>query len=91
MKWLHVADFANQTLLDVTDVFKALVKDSSIMDAIIVIDGFEHVLDDPSAGPGSDSKVHLLLSRIMDILYEFEGCVFLIAHIENPQNITLQR
>lgn len=91
MKWLHVADFANQTLLDVTDVFKALVKDSSIIDAIIVIDGFEHVLDDPSAGPGNDSKVHLLLSRIMDILYEFEGCVFLIAHLENPQNITLQR
>lgn len=91
MKWLHVADFTNQSLLDVTDVFKALVKDSSIVDAIIVIDGFEHLLDDPATGPGSESKVHLLLSRIMDILYEFEGCIFLIAHLENPQNISLQR
>jgi hypothetical protein len=42
-------------------------------------------------GGGSSAKMHLVLSRIMDILYQYHGCVFLLCHIENPQNVMLQR
>ena len=93
MKWLHVSDFMTQNFPDVIEVFRALVKDARIMDSIIVIDGFEHILEDSGeSGANNTNKLHILLSRIMDILYDgFQGCVFLLAHIENPQNITLQR
>jgi hypothetical protein len=35
--------------------------------------------------------MQLSLSRIMDVLYEFHGCVFFLCHMDNPQNIMLQR
>ena len=58
------------------------------MDGVIMVDGFEHII----AGEGGPiDKIHIVLSRIMDILYQFQGCVFLICHIDNPQNIQLQR
>lgn len=37
------------------------------------------------------SKLNVILSRIVEILHSFHGCVVLLCHIENPQNITLQR
>ena len=43
---------------------------------------------------GSDAstgKLHLLLSRILEILHNFPGVVLLLCHIDNPQNISLQR
>lgn len=62
------------------------------MDAVIFVDGFEHVMEGggSSAGSGVD-KVHVVLTRIMDILYQYHGCVMLFCHIENPQNVLLQR
>eukprot|EP00981_Chlorochromonas_danica_P002344 scaffold453_cov187-Ochromonas_danica.AAC.14 len=44
-----------------------------------------------SAYGGEGNKLLLTLSRIMEILYDFRGPVFLLANIDNPQNITLQR
>lgn len=90
IKWLHIGDISNQNILEATEIIKMIVRDASIMDAVIAIDGFEQLLDETSDLGGS-SKLHLILSRVMDILYSFHGCVFLLAHIENPQNINLQR
>jgi SpoVK/Ycf46/Vps4 family AAA+-type ATPase len=93
MKWLHVSDFINQNLYEVVDIFRTLVKDARIMDAVIVIDGFEHILDDNSGDSSNNvNKIHILLSRVMEILYDtFHGSVFLLAHIESPQNVNLHR
>ncbi len=53
-----------------------------------MVDGFEHII----AGEGGPvEKIHIVLSRIMDILFQFHGCVFLICHLDNPQNVQLQR
>ncbi len=93
-KYIHVADFVSSSISDITLIFKTLVADARLMDAMVVVDGFEHIMDDSSGGDGgggSSTKMHLILSRIMDVLYQYHGCVFLLCHIENPQNIMLQR
>ena len=92
VKYIHASDFMGQNIAEITSVFKVLVHDARIMDAMIIIDGFEHILDDGAeqAGGGS-AKLQIMLSRIMDILHAFHGCVCLICHMENPQNIMLQR
>ncbi len=93
IKYIHASDFTGQTIAEVTSVFKVLVHDARIMDALIIIDGFEHILDDGAGegGGGATSKLQIVLSRVMDILHAFHGCVFLLCHMENPQNIMLQR
>ena len=41
------------------------LQDARLGDAVLVLDGFEHILIDES-GAGSDGwKIHLLLSRLM--------------------------
>jgi SpoVK/Ycf46/Vps4 family AAA+-type ATPase len=94
-KYIHVADFVSGSISDITHIFKTLVADARLMDAMVVVDGFEHVMEAEGGGDGggggSSAKMHLVLSRIMDILYQYHGCVFLLCHIENPQNVMLQR
>jgi len=93
IKYIHSSDFMGQNIAEVTAVFKTLVHDARIMDALIIIDGFEHILDDGAdhGGGGGSAKLQMMLSRIMDILYAFHGCVCLLCHMENPQNMMLQR
>lgn len=93
IKYIHASDFTGQNITEITSVFKVLVHDARIMDALIVIDGFEHILDDGAGegGGGATSKLQIVLSRVMDILHGFHGCVCLLCHMENPQNIMLQR
>jgi SpoVK/Ycf46/Vps4 family AAA+-type ATPase len=95
VKYIHSSDFTGQSVAEITRIVKALVHDARIMDSLIVIDGFEHILDEggegDSGGGGSTTKLQTVLSRIMDILHKFHGCVCLLCHIENPQNITLKR
>ena len=85
----HAYLFANRR----ANRIKVLVHDARIMDALIIIDGFEHILDDGAGegGGGVTSKLQIVLSRVMDILHGFHGCVCLLCHMENPQNIMLQR
>jgi SpoVK/Ycf46/Vps4 family AAA+-type ATPase len=90
LKYVHVAELASDNIAASTETFHALVLDASILDAIIVIDGFEQILE-TNTGESGSSTLHLLLSRLMDILYTFPGCIFLLAHIENPQNMELKR
>ena len=93
IKYIHSSDFIGQNVSEITNVIKVLVHDARIMDALIIVDGFEHILDDSSAdgGGSATSKIPIVLSRIMDILHSFHGCVCLLCHMENPQNIMLQR
>lgn len=95
IKCVHAADFLGSNLSEITSMFKTFVQDARLMDAIIFVDGFEHVIDGGGAGGGGGGsgvdKVHVVLTRIMDILYQYHGCVILFCHIENPQNILLQR
>lgn len=92
IKYIHASDFVGQGVAEITSIFKVLVHDARIMDAMIIVDGFEHVLDDGAAeGGGSSSKLQVVLSRVMDILHAFQGCVCMLCHMENPQNIMLQR
>jgi hypothetical protein len=95
LKYVHVAELASDNIAASTETFHALVLDASILDAIIVIDGFEQILENTAGesggGAGASSSLHLVLSRLMDILYAFPGCIFLLAHIENPQNMELKR
>lgn len=93
IKYIHASDFTGQNIAEITSVFKVLVHDARIMDALIIIDGFEHILDDGAGegGGGVTSKLQIVLSRVMDILHGFHGCVCLLCHMENPQNIMLQR
>eukprot|EP01039_Chlorochromonas_danica_P002363 gene2363-2594_t len=90
IKYIHIGDFLYNNIYEVAEIFKLLIKDASILDAIIVINGFEHMLEESAYG-GEGNKLLLTLSRIMEILYDFRGPVFLLANIDNPQNITLQR
>lgn len=92
IKYIHASDFMGQGVVEITSIFKVLVHDARIMDALIIIDGFEHILDDGAAEVGGgSSKLQVVLSRVMDILHAFQGCVCLLCHMENPQNIMLQR
>lgn len=76
---------------DMTDTIAAienLVLDARLGEEIVAIDGFEHVLEDTSS---EGWRLQLLLSRILATLNTFPGLVFLLCHIDNPQNMMLQR
>lgn len=92
IRYLHLADYllGASSQYEVIAIIRQLVQDARIMDALIVVDGFEHIIEDHGDG-SSGAKMHLLLSRVMDILYEYHGLVILICHIDNPQNMSLQR
>lgn len=92
LKYIHSSDFVGLSVAEIIAVFKTLVHDARIMDAMIIVDGFEHILDDGTeGGGGANAKLQIMLSRVMDILHAFHGCVCLLCHIENPQNMMLQR
>lgn len=92
IKYVHVAELQGDQLAHSTELFQALVLDAAILDAVIVIDGFEKILESGAEESGAGvSSLHLMLSRMMDILYSFPGCIFLLAHIDNPQNVDLKR
>ena len=76
-------------------------------DAIFVLDGCEHILDDTAGsgggggGGGSDAginghsiqgfKLHSMLSRILSCCMGYAGCIVLLCHVDNPHHIQLQR
>jgi hypothetical protein len=51
---------------------------------------FEHIIDDSASSGESGWKLHLLLSRMLEVLHRFPGCVVLLVHMDQPQNISLQ-
>ena len=75
-------------------------------DAIFVLDGCEHILDDTGGsgsggGGGSDAginghaiqgfKLHSILSRILTCCMSYAGCIVLLCHVDNPHHVQLQR
>lgn len=95
LKMVHASNIlggAGGSIGEVLSAVEVLLRDARLADAVVAIDGFEHVLMDEGAAGGSDGwKLHVLLSRLLGLLQEYPGCVFLVCHIENPQNINLQR
>lgn len=89
IKMVHLAELMIENVADTVSSIQLLVNDARLADAIIVLDGFEHIMEDSSGNGGS--KLQLLLSRLLGILHSFPGCVVLIANMDSPQNITLQR
>ena len=91
IKMIHVTDLMSSTICDAMLRLQALVADARLADGMVVLDGFEHILED-SVGHGDGTwKLHLLLSRCLSVLHNFPGCVVLLCHIDSPQNVTLQR
>eukprot|EP01038_Epipyxis_sp_PR26KG_P008132 gene8132-11010_t len=91
IKYVHISDLISHDVSEITKLFQVFIQDARIMDAIIVVDGFEHIIEgDGSDSGGGVSKTHQILSRLMDILYDYHGCIFLLCHMDNPQNIMLQ-
>eukprot|EP01035_Chromulina_nebulosa_P017063 gene17063-22575_t len=94
IKMLHIAEVLGESMNTTLSSIKAFLQDARLADAVFVIDGFEHVVDDSMSGSSAENtsyKLHLLLRRLLDILIGFPGLVILICHVENPQNISLQR
>jgi SpoVK/Ycf46/Vps4 family AAA+-type ATPase len=92
IKMVHVAELMSGSISDTILSIQTLVQDARLSDAIVVIDGFEHVLDEGAAGAGEGGwRLHLLLSRMLGVLHSFPGCVILICHMDSPQNLTLQQ
>ena len=92
VKLVHVADMMTSNLSDTINSVAAIVQDARLADAVVALDGFEHVIDESSASPGEGSwKLHILLSRVLEVLHGFPGAVILLCHMDSPQNITLQR
>ena len=89
---VHVSDVLASRTGSGTDLasLEAVVRDARLSDAVVVIDGFEHVVAEEGAA-SEGGKLHLMLSRILEILHAFPGLAVLLCHIDNPQNMTLQR
>jgi AAA+ superfamily predicted ATPase len=80
-------------LADTVDAVENLLQDARISDAVVGIDGFEHILEDNTSTSHGDSgmKIPLLLSRLLDIFTSFPGLIILICHIDNVQNLILHK
>lgn len=81
-------------LADTVDAIENLLQDARISDAVVGIDGFEHILEDnttTSHGSESGMKLPLLLSRLLDIFTSFPGLIILVCHIDNVQNLILHK
>jgi SpoVK/Ycf46/Vps4 family AAA+-type ATPase len=90
VKMVHVADLITESTSNTVALLQTMITDARLADAVVAIDGFEHIMEDSGGGEGT-WKLHLLLSRMLEVLHRFPGCVVLIIHIDNPQNINLQR
>lgn len=92
VKHLHVAELMSGGLADTTAYVSLAVQDARLGDAVVVVDGFEHVIVDEGGVSGEGSlKIHMVLSRLMDCFHLFPGLVVLVCHIDGPQNVSLQR
>jgi SpoVK/Ycf46/Vps4 family AAA+-type ATPase len=90
VRLIHIAHVIGSSLGETMRGLDALVSDARLVDGLVVLDGFENVLEEASAT--SDSwKLHLVLSRLIDKLESFPGAVVLLCHVDNPTNVTLQR
>ena len=92
VKSLHVSDILASRTGTGTDLatLEAVVRDARLSDAVVVVDGFEHVVAEEGQG-AEGGKLHLMLARILDVLHSFPGVAVLLCHLDNPQNLTLQR
>ena len=92
LQTLHVSDLVGGAAgTDAFSLLQAAVHDARLADAVIAIDGFEHILDDSTGHGESSTKLHIMLGRLLSVLHTFPGCVLLVCHMDSPQNITLQR
>ena len=79
-------------LADTIESVENLLLDARISDAVVGIDGFEHILDDNTSNhDNSGMKLTILLSRLLDIFILFPGLIILICHVDNPQNLILHK
>lgn len=61
-KYIHVSDFLSFTLAEIVSTFKTLIHDARIMDAMIIIDGFEHLMDDTTEStPHNGIIIHIYI------------------------------
>jgi len=92
LKMCNVADIMAGSIADTVSSVQLMLQDARLADSIVAIDGFEHIMDDTTAGGGESGwRLHLLLSRLLGVLHTFPGCVVLLCHMDSPQNISLQR
>lgn len=91
IKLVHLAELLTENTAETIHSIQLLIQDARLADAIVVIDGFEHIFADGVDGGGATNKLQLILSRLLSVLHAFPGCVVLICHMDAPQNITLQR
>ena len=61
-----------------------------LMDAVLVLDGFEGMLEDAQS-VGDAWKLQMVLARLIEKLHSFAGAVILLAHLDNPTGLSLQR
>jgi hypothetical protein len=78
-------------LVDTIEAVENLLQDARIADAVIGIDGFEHVLDESSSSGDSGMKLSIILSRLLEVFSLFPGLIILICHIDSPQNLILHK
>ena len=90
-KIIHTSDLLIGNHESSMTLLTSLVQDAKLADSIIIIEGFEHILDDTSGEAGGGWKIQLFLARILDCLFLFPGCVILLANVESPQNLSLHR
>lgn len=93
IKQLHVADILSSNMNTTLSSVRTMLQDARLADAVFVFDGFEHILDEQSNLSSNEGsfKLHLLLSRLLDILHNFPGLVILICHFDSPQRLNLER
>ena len=91
IKLVHTSDLLGSTDSTIS-MLNSIIQDAKLADSLVAIDGFEHILDDHSSeSAGGGWKIQLLLSRILEVLFHFPGCVLLICNIDSPQNINMHR
>jgi SpoVK/Ycf46/Vps4 family AAA+-type ATPase len=92
IKYLHVADILSSNVTETLKSVRILLQDARLSDSIFILDGCEHLLDDPSSMDSSSNiKLSLVLSRLLDLVEQYPGLVILLAHIDGPQHISLHR
>lgn len=90
VKITHVANVMSSSLSESMRTLDALASDARLMDAVLVLDGFEGVLEDVQS-VGDAWKLQMVLARLIDKLQSFAGAVILLAHLDNPTGLSLQR
>ena len=90
-KIIHTSDILITKHESSMSLLTSLVQDAKLADSVIIIEGFEHILDDTSGEAGNGWKIQLFLARVLDCLFRFPGCVILLANVDSPQNLSLHR